>query len=243
MLIVIDGMNGSGKTSVCEYLDSTEEDLVSGVAKFVSVKHFPLSCTSTITSHFDITLPPALYNYGSIMQKLAYTEAMCDMLDVGNTTLDNTLFVFDRWTPSGIVYPVIDSALAGVGKMRDNYKNQVMLHEGVLEADLTFILVSDPKACYDRIEKRDRQDDKKVAYPNKYMSLENLERAHFWFSHVVNDIPRSILIDTTSIDVFTLRNTLYDAVKYASKNDISWSVLEYLLSSDIHPFVTVANVS
>jgi len=243
MLLVIDGMNGAGKTSVVEYIDAAEEPLVSGVAKFVSVKHFPLSYTSKLTTQFDITLPAPLYNYGSIMQKMAYTEAMHDILDIGNTTFDSTLFIFDRWTPSGIVYPVIDNALSGVGKMRDNYRTQVELHEGVLEADLTLILVSDPKVCYDRIENRDRQEDKAVAYPNKYMSLENLERAHFWFSHVVTDIPRSILINTTLIDVFTLRNTLYDAVKYASKDDISWSVLEYLFASDISPFVMVANVS
>ena len=243
MLLVIDGMNGAGKTSVGEYIDSAEEDLVSGAAKFVQIKHFPLSYTSSVTSQFDITLPHALYNYGSIMQKMAYTEAMRDLLDIGNTTFDSTLFVFDRWTPSGIVYPVIDNALANVGNMRNSYKNQVKLHEDVLEADLTIILISDPKVCYDRIEKRNRQDDAKVAYPNKYMSLENLDRAYFWFSHAITDIPRSILIDTTSIDVFTLRNSLYNAVKYARKDDISWSVLEYLLSSDIHPFIKVANVS
>ena len=244
MLLAIDGMNGAGKTSVIQPLTSQKVPLVSETIISTYVKHFPLSFTSPLTSDTDITVPAALYNYGSIMQKLSYTEAIYDIAAINPTIFDSTLFVFDRWVPSGIVYPMIDASLSGsLTPTNEFYAKQVKLHDNVLEPDLTILLIADPVVCHTRIENRARIEPKEIVYPSKYTSISNLEKAYFWFSHIVTDIPRSILIDTTSIDVFTLKDTVYDAIKYSNKDEFGWSVLEYLLASDIHPFVRVANVS
>lgn len=148
MFIVVDGMDGAGKSTLIEMLDNYAAKEL-GVQKR-ALDHFPKR-TSVVAAYLTkgSGITPLEFEMEMFMQKYHYSFTA----ETFKGSKENLLIV-DRWVPSGIVYGIYNfvTKLNRDSVSAENFFEK--LNSIMITPDLGFALVCDPKVSARRIDSR-----------------------------------------------------------------------------------------
>lgn len=184
MFVVIDGMDGAGKSTLIEMVDSY-------AAKELNIQkraldHFPKR-TPVVASYLSngTGVTPLEFEMEMFMQKYHYTYTV----DAFQGCKENLLIV-DRWIPSGVVYGMYNF-MSKLNRDRVGSENFFeKLNSIITVPDLGFLLVCSPETSARRISSRNKIE--------LYETSPALKTVHSLFFEFSKRHPEYKLIDTTS---------------------------------------------
>ncbi len=189
MMIVLDGMDCTGKTTICERLYREIDEAGFNVHK----KTFP-ERTEFVNRYLEgaSDISPARFQTACLAQKFRFQSSE-DFI--------TRIWVVDRWGPSGTVYGYLDRSLKDLYPFEEfTDSNLAILHP----PEIGFILTANPDKVLDRLAER---GDKAEVYERR----DKIEQLYTLFSDYTRRDKAYILLDTSFFTLDEVYNTVRNA--------------------------------
>lgn len=194
MLIVLDGMDCTGKTTLCNMLYSTFSNIIPSLKQ----KSFP-ERTGIVAEYLSGSkqITPFMFQSACFIQKFRFQNS---------AEFKEHNWIIDRWEPSGVVYGFLDSHSSSEEDIVDTFKNNDSYTFTSLKVpDVGCILTVDPFTG----EKRNnfRNEPKDVYETNtKQAILFDL------FNCYVKNNPAYTYMDTSKVTIEEVYSKLHDMI-------------------------------
>lgn len=213
MLIAVEGIDGSGKTSLIKYLCQTgikigKRKFVRSVLKFPTRNGFysltPPHIREQIQSFLDKEKPVDDITSATHFQFLHSFDKLSNSSIVMNmkTHCDDMCFLLDRYTLSGLAYGINDLINFGVDKS-DAINIMLGMSEAITPPDIHLVIDIDPELALKRIIERGKSLE---LYENIEM-LEKINRNYLMFANILkSDFNQKVLVVryTESMEIYDL---------------------------------------